>query len=157
MNIPDHTLKSGGLDSSTAIVLYKSGILKLLLDEWDVKTTQFVTEEIGAGEGSEEILKELGACVVRDSSCEGPFGRGENSILGLYKHGRIQAVFSDDGKFLDYCQRNRIPHYSSIVVPYLLYKNKALSHAQACEYMRIITEQGRFADWVIQYAEELMG
>ena len=93
----DGTPLRGALDSSTAIILYNSGLLELFCSGWDLITTDAVYKEINQGMFGKEI-----SCILKTSSAfdaasiEGIFGKGENSILNLYREGKAGIIFSDD-------------------------------------------------------------
>lgn len=146
----------GGIDSSTAIILYSSGLLEQFCAEWDIITTGTVQAEISRGPDGKKTTRILSTyCSIKYASAEGPFGRGENSILNLFVQGKTESVFSDDGRFLEYCRKEHIPHYSSITVPYLLYTAGKLSKAQGLDYTRAITDRGRFSEWVLEQADRM--
>ena len=159
MSIPvseDGAPLRGALDSSTAIILYKSGLLESFCAEWDLITTDAVYEEISQGISGKEI-----SCILKSSSdsdavsIEGLFGKGENSVLNLYREGKAGIIFSDDGRFLEYCKKEGIPHYSSIMVPYLLFNIGKMSKDKGLEYTSIIITKGRFSEWVLDYVKSL--
>lgn len=146
----------GGLDSSTAAVLSRAGLLRTFCSAWDLVTTEIVYEEIGRGPDApliSAILNEY--CTIERVSGQGLFGRGENSVLTLYTRGQTKIVFSDDGPFLKYCRKKNIPYYSSIMVPFLMCRLQVLPRDDALRYTAIITDKGRFSNWVIEYVREI--
>jgi len=141
----------GGIDSSTAIILYKSGLLERFCAGCNIITTDTVQTEIARGPDGHDTARILSKfCRIEHVSTEGPFGKGENSILNLFKQGKASAVFSDDGRFLEYCSKENIPHYSSIMAPYLLYTAKKLKKKEGLDHTRSIAAQGRFSEWVLE-------
>lgn len=153
MAIPDSKINDPGIDASTAIIMYKGGLLGKLAESFHLYTTTVVTKELKAGNDGKEIIAVLSTGTTVENSCKGIFGKGENSILQLFQSSIIDTVFTDDGDFLKYCRKNSIPHFSSIMLPYLLFVRRALTREQAYGKFEEIKQIGRFSPWVLEYAE----
>ena len=145
-----------GLDASTAIILNQAGILADVLTGFTVRTTSAVLEEIKTGPDGPLIAALLHGPVLAAAGSGGAFGPGENSLLALYAQGLIDSLFTDDGPCLRYCRRKNIPHFSAIMLPYLLWRQQACDRETALKWFNDLKPLGRYADWVVEYAEELM-
>jgi len=144
-----------GLDASTAILLHKAGLLDVACRAYRMVTTPVVRREIarGGGEG-EEILRLMDRRGVETAGGEGEIP-GEESLFMLFQAGRIEAVFADDGDFLALCRRKNVPHYSSVMVPWLLYRNGFLTGEEALRATARVAGTGRFSGWVLGFVESL--
>ena len=151
-------LKTPAIDASSAILLFKAGLLEIFLSSFTTVTTQSVIEETLKGEKGENIGSLLSRnSLLKEADESGVFGPGENSILALYENGFADSVISDDGEFLRHCRSRDITHYSSIMIPWLLFKSSKLSREKALAYTAKLESLGRYADWVLEYVENQWG
>ena len=124
------------IDASSAILLTKAGIMDACCQVFRIKMTRRVFEEVTVmdrpGERRLRALagKASGFVVVEDPT--GPFPdqagadlqrlhQGERDTLHHFLNGTVRFVILDDGKGVQVCRRQGIPHINALLCPKILY------------------------------------
>ena len=147
--------KSYCIDTSTILILFRADVLQHVVESLPLLVTDIVMDELACGSDFKDICVILSRIPCISGIPEGAFDIGENSVLHAVQLGKAQAVLSDDGALLRYCRKENIEHYSSIMVPFLLYSADILSLAHAQNMQNSIQKTGRFSSWVLRFMDDL--
>jgi hypothetical protein len=153
------------IDTSSAILLFKSGWMVPLMERYRVVAGPTVLQEM----------------TVRSHPGAGPFGRwlrqqrilqrrpsrsaldwirgrvrldaGESECIALYRAGEGAFILVDDGPAASFCRRQAIPYVNALLIPRLLNPGRPGTAEDMAAALRSIYENGRYAPWVIAYAQ----
>ena len=124
------------LDSSSAILLFKTDLLDALVAEYQVSITPSVKHELTSENraGAERILHLIHVEKIRltghqntsfikstSSSSSSSLDRGERDTIRCFEAGRYDFIITDDGKAAKYCSLNDIPFINALLLPRVLY------------------------------------
>ena len=156
------------IDASSAILLYKAGLIDISCEMLQLLMTRSVFEEVtvpqqvGAG-GFRVLAGRQPGIIVLDDPREnvsntlvtdiGRLHRGERDTLHHYLIGAARFVVIDDGKAVRVCRRHGIPHVNALLFPTLLYFAKRLSADQTDRYFMRLCKLGRYSDRVVAWAK----
>lgn len=161
-------MKSILVDSSSMILLYKSGWLDAALDKFNLKIGQTVFSELtvpgypGANRFQQlvaheqiEILPFIDASPGSGDSALNEMGPGEKECITHFLAGSGQFILLDDGRGARYCRAHRIPYTNALLVPRILALADSTINAQiVVDAMAQIAHLGRYATWVRDYAHD---
>ncbi len=153
------------VDSSSAILLYKSGWLDTTLDFFLLKTGQAASRELtvagypGASRFQNlfeqrriEILPATEA-MKKDDKTLNALGDGERECIRHYLRGAGEFILLDDGPAAAYCRARGIPYVNALLVPRILaLADDAIAPPTVADAMTRIYALGRYAPWVRDYA-----
>jgi hypothetical protein len=154
------------MDASSAILLYKGGLLDAAAAAYRVAMSPSVTAEVTAPGhvGSEAFGRMLSQRVIAmvDMPLPLPFAEalpgglhaGERDTLALYQAGHGDFVVVDDGKAAAFCRDAGIPYLNALLLPRVLHLAGRISKDTHLNATTAITAAGRYAEWVIRYARE---
>lgn len=158
------------IDASSAILLYKAGLIDIACQAVQLLMTRAVFAEVtvfrqvGAKELHALRDRQPGIVVLDDPCTPVPNGRavdididrlhrGERDTLRHYLNGAARFVIIDDGKAVRVCRRYRIPHVNALLVPKLLFFSQRLSMDQADRFFFRLCSLGRYSDYVLDWAK----
>ncbi|MBP7734963.1 MAG: hypothetical protein KA369_03230 [Spirochaetes bacterium] len=155
------------IDSSSAIIIFKAGIIEHVIDFYSVAIATSVYHELtregyaGADEfrtycNESKIwvlsdAREIRNITEKHEAMEG-LGAGEKDTILLYQKGFGEFIIIDDGRGAQYCKKNGIPYINALLVPRLFFKVGWIDLEEKNRFMDGIIEHGRYASWVIEYA-----
>ncbi len=156
------------VDSSSAILLYKSGWLDATLDFFLLQTGRAACRELivpgypGAArfqhlfeQGQIEILPDADAAFDADAALNA-MGAGERECIRHYLTGAGAFILLDDGRAAAYCRARNIPYINALLVPRILaLANEAITAPAVADAMAHIYALGRYAPWVWEYARRV--
>lgn len=157
------------IDASSAILLYKAGLIDISCEMVQLLMTRSVFEEVtvpqqvGAGGFRVLVGRQPGIIVLEDprdnvsngaSVDIGRLHRGERDTLIHFLNGAARFVIIDDGKAVRVCRRHGIPHVNALLFPKLLYFSKRLPADQADRFFFRLCSLGRYSDKVIDWAKD---
>jgi hypothetical protein len=156
------------IDASSAILLFKAGLIAASCHAFHLLMTRSVFEEVAVPEqpGAED-LRELTGRQPGISLLPDPAGalagsittdidrlhRGERDTLAHYLRGAARFVIIDDGRGVQVCRRHAIPHVNALLLPKLLFFADRLSAQQAHRYFTRIQSLGRYSGTVVARAD----
>ncbi len=155
------------IDSSSAIIIYKSGLIDHLIDFYSVVISESVfTELTREGYAGAETFKRychekkigIGAAVrginsdIDNYAVLAKIGAGERDTILLYLKGAGKFIIVDDGRAAHYCKNRGIPYINALLVPRLLLLVGRIDADERNQFMDKIIENGRYSRWVIDYA-----
>ena len=159
----------GLIDASSAILLYKAGLIDIFCRAVPLIMTRAVFEEVtvpqqaGAGELGELANRQPGVVVLDDPRDQTTgaaaadidrLDRGERDTLRHYLNGAARFVIIDDGKAVRVCGRHAIPHVNALLVPKLLLFSGHLSAGQTSHFFHDLCSLGRYSDRVVAWAHD---
>jgi hypothetical protein len=152
------------IDTSSAILLFKSGWMTHLLRGYRVGTgpaafrEMTVTNYPGAAAFSQwQQQNHLtvhppcppGLTTQRDRHRLDP---GERGCIDLFYSGAGTFIIIDDGPGAAFCRRETIPYFNALLIPRLLSPVAAIDGADIEAAIQKIYARGRYAPWVLEYA-----
>ena len=156
------------IDASSAILLYKAGLLERYCQMVQVLMTRSVFAEVtvprqsGANAIGRLSRQRPGIIVLDDplnpdclesAADVDRLDRGERDTLMHYLNGAARFVVIDDGKAVRVCRRQGIPHVNALLVPKLLYFSRRLPLDQIEPYFVRLCSIGRYSEQVVGWAK----
>jgi hypothetical protein len=156
------------LDTSSAILLFKTGLCEQLFEVYQVAITESVFNELTREDypGKIEFQRWLGekkywllsADQMSDMDGISPkkaagLDRGELDTISFYKIGYGDFVITDDGKAAAHCKKHEIPFINGLLFPKALYFSDRIS-AEACNKdLEFLCRIGRYSDEIMTWAK----
>jgi hypothetical protein len=155
------------IDASSAILLYKAGLIHISCAMVQLLMTRCVFEEVTVpghvgAYGLRDLAGRQPGIIVLDNPREnfsnsfaadiGRLHRGERDTLNHYLNGAARFVIVDDGKAVRVCRRHGIPHVNALLLPKLLYYSRRLSVDQTDPFFVRLCSLGRYSDRVVAWA-----
>jgi hypothetical protein len=155
------------IDASSAILLFKAGLIKICCDGFRLLMTRSVFDEVTvpaqpgatalqAIAGRRPGVTVLDAPVVslpkRTADLQ-RLDRGERDTLQHYLNGAARFVIIDDGKGVKACRRHGIPHVNALLCPRLLCYAGWMADLHARLSFARIASLGRYTTAVVKWAE----
>ena len=154
------------IDASSAILLFKSGLVKACCEMFHLHMTRAAFDEVtvpsqpGAAELRALSGQRPGVTVLEDPSGRLPnsaadvqrLHRGERDTLHHYLNGAARFVIIDDGKGVRVCRRHGIPHVNALLCPRLLYFSGRIPAPHARLFFSHIAKIGRYSTAVVKWA-----
>jgi len=156
------------LDSSSAILLFKSGLFRILTRIYNTVIPLSVFMELtmeeeypGAGEFKKSRERgDLRISEVDNSIYPGEekmkylnsLGAGERDIILLYYCKRGDFIIIDDKKGAAFCRDNDIPYINALLFPRILYLSELIEEIEYKTFFSKIKKNGRYSDMVIDFA-----
>jgi hypothetical protein len=162
------SMKQCLIDSSSAILLYKSGLFGYLFETYHIAMTASVYEELtvpgypGAGEFRQSAKS--GAVTIQSSAGmlfpgEGAnslyaMGRGERDTIRCYvAKGPILFIIIDDGRAARYCRRAGIPFINGLLFARIAFLSGLLSESEYIKKQGELVRIGRYGHEVIAFVK----
>jgi len=153
------------IDSSSAILLYKSGLIQTLTSTFDVRVGTVVYKELTCSgyPGCEQFKKYFQGKQLEwqkkkgEEYCPHPMiiaalDPGERQTLLLFQEGLADFIIVDDGSAVRCCQKLSIPHINALLVPRIFCIAGKISREVCRQKMGQLTEIGHYGRNVIDYA-----
>lgn len=152
------------IDTSSAILLFKSNWMAPLMDHYRVGAGPKVFEEltVTGRPGSGEFVRwqqeeRLVLHTPKGSAAETAdnlkrLGPGERECIALYQAGAAAFIIIDDGPAAAFCRQSAIPYVNALLIPRLLDPHPANDGSGVADAVRAISAGGRYAPWVLEYA-----
>ena len=154
------------VDSSSIILLYKSGWLDATVDKFHLRIGQAVYRELtvrgypGADRfqwlvANEriEVLPANDASRVAGRAALDGLGPGEQECIRHFLAGGGKFILIDDGRGARFCRDCGLPYTNALLMPRILaLADPAIDVQVVAQAMAHIGRLGRYADWVRKYA-----
>jgi hypothetical protein len=151
------------IDTSSAILLYKTGWMAALMESYQVVTGPAAFREMTVAHypGAEAFARwhrEKRLALQSPPTVPGlPGGHprldpGERECIGLYYAGAGAFIVIDDGPGAAFCRRQAIPYVNALLMPRLLKPDLASRGSAVDAHIQKIFRIGRYAPWVLEYA-----
>jgi predicted nucleic acid-binding protein len=150
------------IDSSSAILLFKSGLFDHLVNIFEVWISNSVYKEltIKVNAGSTEFKKyiqnhKMTICQSKagnDASLLSKLDTGERDTILLFQKGNADFIIIDDGQGAGYCRRHEIPYINALLFPKILLFSGHISQAECRDKIELIMGLGRYSQEIIEYA-----
>lgn len=154
------------VDSSSIIILYKSGLLEKVISYYNIYITDSVfnelTESNNAGSievkqfKNEKSINIISLSLMRipvedEQKSLTSLGRGEYDTIVAYLNGVGDFIILDDGKGAVYCKKNKIPFINALLVPRILLIASIISKEEFDIMTHKIVEFGRYSEKIIEF------
>jgi hypothetical protein len=156
--------KSILIDASSAILLFKSGWMAPLMENYRVGTGPEAFREMTVADypGASAFRQwQQEKRLVLHPQCppEVSIGTnrpgldpGERECITLFLNGTGAFVVIDDGPGAAFCRREAIPYVNALLIPRLLSHASTTVREDVQTAMQRIYASGRYAPWVLEYA-----
>ncbi|MFO7558956.1 MAG: hypothetical protein R6X10_09015 [Desulfobacterales bacterium] len=155
-------MKTVLIDSSSAILLFKSGLFDHLIHRFEVILSNSVYKELttSAHAGSNEFKTYIQnhKMTVRHPEADNTASRipqldaGERGTILLFQKGAADFIMIDDGEGAGYCRRNQIPYINALLFPKILLFSGIISPEECRGRIETILNLGRYSKEIIEYA-----
>ncbi len=159
-------MKSVLIDSSSAILLYKSGWLNATLSKFHLRTGPTASRELtipgypGAqyfqdliAGGRLEILTPIFPALPKEDRALARMGAGERECILYYRSGAGAFILLDDGRGAAYCRAEGLPYVNALLMPRILaMADPGIDGQTVAAAMARIYQLGRYAPWVRDHA-----
>ncbi len=157
------------IDSSSAILLQKTGLFSLLLNLYRSIITESVFVELTSNTyPSSKTFKNycdherlhVQPLNIKNQekhqiSAISSLNIGERDTILQYIEGTGDFIILDDGKAAKYCSKNNLPFISAILFPKILQLTGELTKADSDQKCKDIIEIGRYSQKIIELAGDL--
>ena len=153
------------MDTSSAILLHLAGIIEPFITACPVGITTAVLTELTAfgGKGAKEFsdyirkdritLVETRETASHDCQRLMKLDHGERTLIQAYINGHGRYIVIDDKKGAQFLRAHNFPYINSLLAPRILRAAGALSANRAQTAFSFLKSRGRYAGWIIDYAE----
>jgi hypothetical protein len=157
------------IDSSSAILLYKSGLFRTLTEAYQIVMTVSVFEELTvAGYPGAQEFSDYGATNVviiqfpaTNRLPEGmtnddlpSLDRGERDTIRCYEKAEPDSfIIIDDGKAAQYCRLHKIPYINALLFVRIAYLTGLLSEGDFHDRYAKLVAIGRYSEEIMAYAQ----
>ncbi|MBP6990173.1 MAG: hypothetical protein KBC90_01600 [Spirochaetes bacterium] len=155
------------VDSSSIIILYKSGLLEKVILYYNIYMTDSVFNELTQSNhaGSAEVKQfkiEKTIQVVSSGLMTIPvedeqkklasLDKGEYDTIVAYLNSAGDFIILDDGKGAVYCKKNDIPYINALLVPRILLLSSIITKEDYDVMTHKVVEFGRYSEKIIEFA-----
>ena len=152
------------IDTSSAIILFKTGWMDALLKAYRVGTGPSAFKEMTIPNyPGARSFKKWHAENRMNIHNPGPspsypiaglkrLGRGERECITLFGQCKGTFIILDDGQGAALCRREKIPYVNALLIPRLISGRPNKDGANAGTAIRQIFTHGRYAPWVLDHA-----
>jgi hypothetical protein len=159
--------RSALIDASSAILLYKSGLVEELVDRYAVAMAMSVFEELTVdGYPGAELFKRLFekkrlrlrkaddrvSLSIRAVSRLKCLGRGERETIRLYASGCGDFIIIDDGKGAAVCRDCGIPYMNALLFPRIMHAMGVIDGNEMLARIESIKSHGRYSKSILDFA-----
>jgi len=148
-------------DSSSLILLYKSGAAGFLLNNCRCIVPESVRDELIAPEHTGTsffstcfVTGRIEVMVAQENyTFSIRMGSGERDAISLYMGGCGDYVIIDDWKGASYCRREGIPYVNALLVVKIIFFADLISGQELEKMSSWLKNNGRYSKAVIEWAE----
>ncbi len=150
-------------DSSSLILLTKAGLLKPLLDTFQVIVPPLVYEEMTRKDQPDgrllrtclqEGLYQIQTPSVLNHNAHGLKG-GDREVFILHQE-LGGTILTDDGRLAALCRRQRLPYLNALTAAVDIWRYHHIDFSTLYQALLRLIQLGRYSDWVVAYVEKLI-
>ena len=161
-------MKKTLLDASSAILLFKAGLLEELTNIYGVFVTRSVLQELTRGNqyGADTFLRYVSLHKIRvieegdihslsgisKAPIRSSLDQGELDTIMCFASGDYDFIITDDGKAARFCKEESLPFINALLFPRMLNFAGLLSRQASNDKMNNIICFGRYSKEVIELA-----
>ncbi|MFH2130321.1 MAG: hypothetical protein ABIK68_08090 [bacterium] len=160
-------MKSVIVDTSSAILLFKSELIVQLVKSYRTLITVSVYDELTQqGYAGSDKFRQLcnrkqiqiltsqkDTVPEKQKYPELPaLNRGERDTITQQMLGAADFIIIDDGRALKYCKKVGLPFINALLFPRILFQNRSISEAEYHHKMAEIIQYGRYSKKIIHIA-----
>jgi len=151
------------IDSSSVILLFRSGVLPLLLENYSCIISEGVYNELvkDGYEGADFIAGccrtekiEVISAVEKPGFIDVTLGTGEREVISLFSNGAGEFIIIDDKKGSSFCRRKGIPYINALLAVKILYLQNLLAPDFYSAVYEWLKNNGRYSQKVITWADK---
>ena len=158
------------IDSSSAILLYKSGLFCTLVEAYQIVMTGSVFAELTvAGYPGARVFAEYAATnlvSIRSPATDllaaglsnnalPSLDIGERDTIRCYERaGPDSFIIIDDGRAAQYCRRHKIPYINALLFARIAYLTGMLSERDFHDRYAKLVAIGRYSEEIMTYAQQ---
>ncbi len=158
------------IDSSSAILLYKSGLFRTLVEAYQIVMSASVfTELTVAGYPGARVFAEYGATNLvsirspaTDRLAAGSannnlcaLDRGERDTIHCYERAEPDSfIIIDDGRAARYCRLHKIPYINALLFARIAYLTGMLSEKDFHDRYAKLVAIGRYSEEIMTYVQQ---
>ena len=156
-------MKTGLIDASSAILLYKADLFHAVCGLYHLKVAPAVLTEITvASHTGASFFSNAYAAGALSPAEPGPepeypsmmaLGDGERETLMAYQNGQGDFVIIDDGRGAAACRSNAIPYINALLCPRILNWVGAIDIQTSASLFKRLLQFGRYSSQVVDYAK----
>lgn len=154
------------VDSSSLILLHKSGLLKDLYPHYQLLAAASVIAEVTqagkpgaetaarmAATGEMKVLETMGSAPsAADTEQLLPLGCGERQTILAYLHAKGDFILVDDLKAIQFCVERKLPFINALLVPRILLLSGNIDRTRCEMTSQTILALGRYSPEIVQKA-----
>lgn len=151
-------------DSSSLIILFKTGLLDRCAGHYNLLITRSVKSEITRkGYPGSEYFARLCTQEILNLLCDSDnnsndvdlsgLDRGERDTIFQFQKGNGDFVLIDDRRGADICRRRSLPYINALLIPKILFIINEVSEPEFREYFAGILNVGRYSPEIVSFAE----
>lgn len=163
-------MKSIIIDTSSAILLFKSGLIALLVKNYNTLVAHSVYNELTQhGYPGAADIKQLCECgrikvlkqIHPKPDCQESFpalpvlNSGERETLQQQMGGVGDFIIIDDGRAVKYCLKASLPFINALLFPRILLMVKAISASEYHQKKAEIIQYGHYSEGIVEMAQNL--
>jgi predicted nucleic acid-binding protein len=150
------------VDASSAILLYKTGLLPTLAEYYRIIIPMTVYLELtrptypGAALIEQWVTKNtISICTITESATANlpALDPGERDIILAFSQGQGDFIVIDDGKAARFCRANSIPFINALLVPKIFFKAGIINATSQDQHGATLLSLGRYSKAVRHYAD----
>ncbi len=159
-------MKKALLDTSSAILLYKTGMLEHLLSTYTIFITESVFDEFARKgypgyefitrvreQNDIRVLDILPNIKLGEKRIKS-LGQGEHDTVQHYQAGIGDFIITDDRKAALFCRQQNIPFINALLFPRILYFTGIIVESDCQKNFSRLLQCGRYSADIIDFAQK---
>jgi predicted nucleic acid-binding protein len=156
-------MRSVIIDSSSFILMYKSGVINPLLKFYSAVIPETVFHELTVpGYEGSELFRNLcseGRIVVckpdpaKNRVLSETLHPGERGVISLFYEGKGDYIIIDDRKGGAFCRDNNIPYINALLAVKILFLKQLVTEKEYVSAWAWLVNNGRYSGKIIKWAE----
>jgi len=156
-------MKSVIIDSSSAILLYRSNVIPAFLKYCTPVIPKAVYAELAVpGHEGADLFADLcnaGAIKIHNTSTgnteklTGSLHAGEREVIALFREGKGEFIIIDDGRGSAFCRNNNIPYINALLAVKIIFLKQLITESEYVTAWRWLLANGRYSEKVTTWAD----
>jgi predicted nucleic acid-binding protein len=151
------------IDSSSFILMYKSGVINPLLKFCNAVIPETVFHELTVpGYEGSEFFRDLcstGRIIIckpdpaKNQVVPGTLHPGERGVISLFYEGKADYIIIDDRKGGAFCRDSNIPYINALLAVKILFLKQLVTEKEFVSAWAWLVNNGRYSGKIILWAE----
>ena len=149
-------------DSCSLIYLYRSDLLRHAARAYQLHISHDIWQELAVKASQHEMQSYSCNTTVTNFATNdvvittNGLSSADRGLVKLFHHQKLSAILSEDGKILQHCKKNNIPHFCCLSLISELLRFSVLSLKQARMRFDLLKGIGRYTPWVVEKAYAML-